>query len=86
MKDAPENINVTSEKIDATSEKIETIGLVILVAIGAAILAFGSWYIKREINYSFQYQGKVQEQINNAIAPLQKRIEQLEREAAKKTL
>ena len=48
----------------------------------AIIFALGSWYVKREFNYFFNYQGQVQEEvqtaIDNAIVPLEKRISILE--------
>ena len=47
----------------------------VLVVIG---LAYGGWLIKREINYSWDYESKVKETIQEQIKPLEQRIKVLE--------
>jgi len=60
-------------------ETLKVVGIFSL----AIILALGSWYIKREFNYFFNYQGQVQEEvqtaIDKAVVPLEKRILILEK-------
>lgn len=49
------------------------IGMVLLVAI-----IYGMWHVKRKINYKLSYESMVAEQVEKRIAPLEKRIEDLE--------
>lgn len=52
---------------------------VLLVFIGLGI-TYGGWYIKRKINYTFQYESEVENTVKNLY---EKRIEELEKRVIK---
>ena len=52
----------------------------IIAVIIFAVLSYGGWLIKRNINYSMDYEQKVIETIQEQNAPLVKRIKVLELE------
>lgn len=59
---------------------LKTISIgVLLVFLGLGI-AYGGWYIKRKINYTFQYEAEVENTIKNMY---EKRIEELEKRVIK---
>lgn len=43
-------------------------------------IAYGGWYIKRKINYTFQYESEVENTVKNMY---EKRIEELEKRVIK---
>ena len=48
--------------------KIQDIIIGLLAIIGIGGLLYGFWYIKRTVNYTFQYESMVQEQIDISLA------------------
>lgn len=53
--------------------------LTLLVFI-VSLIIYGSWHLKRTINYKWSYQSQVQSEIQKAIVPLNKKIDGLELE------
>ena len=53
-----------------------------LVLVLVAGLAYGSWLIKREFNYSFDYEDKVVETVQEQQQPLLVRLKMLEKRVA----
>lgn len=60
------------------SSKTIIIGVVLIVL--SIISAIGDWYIKRKINYTFQYEAEVENTVKNMY---EKRIEELEKRVIK---
>lgn len=48
---------------------------ILLIAGALLVLA---WYIKRELNYGLMYKSKMEKTIEEAVAPLEKRLKELE--------
>lgn len=83
-----ENKNVTITK-SMSAETKKVIGLILIVILGISI-AVGSWWVKRKINYSLDYESQVQKQIeenlksyNFIISELKKEIDYLKQEQDK---
>lgn len=70
---------------DSKAARAVLLVIVVVVVLG---ISFGGWLVRKEINYSFNYQDKVKEEIALAVAPYEKRISALEAEIAsiKKTI
>jgi len=66
--------------IEEIAKKIGFIPTMIIVSVVVFALAVGGWFIKREFNYSFNYESQVKETIKAEIKPLENRIKQLEKE------
>jgi len=43
------------------------IGIVVLIIAGLSGLIYGSWWLKREINYNFMYKSMVQETVREMV-------------------
>lgn len=62
------------------SEKRNRVNKIIIIFFITGVLSFGGWVIEREINYSFSYEDKVIEILQEQIEPLKLRIKALEGE------
>jgi hypothetical protein len=65
--------------MNKTFHYIGTTGIVILIISIFASLGYGGWILQKKINYKFGYQSEVRKEVEKAVVPLIKRIEELEK-------
>jgi cell division protein FtsB len=70
---------VAQDQFNKKERKMDILIKVITILI-VIVLGYGGWLLKREINYSMDYQDKVIETIQEQNAPLLERIKTLENE------
>lgn len=63
-------------------ESIKTIGYLTLVICFVGLIIYGSWHLKRTLNYKWAYQSQIQSEIQKSIQPLNDRITRLELEVS----
>ena len=55
----------------------------ILIVIFALGIAYGTWLLKRKVNYSFEYEEQVTKTVKEITSPYEKRILELETRISK---
>jgi hypothetical protein len=65
-------------------KKIKITGVIVAILVLAIGIYWGSFHFKRWAHYNLYYKGAVQQQIQQEIAPLERRIDELERKLEKK--